>query len=41
VGEDAQQRVVNFVSGAEGKLGEGGVFLVFRELGLELDFVFV
>ena len=41
VRKDAQQRIVDFVSGSEGELREGGVFFVFRELGLELDFVLV
>ncbi len=41
VREDAEQRVVDLVGGSESELREGGVFFVFRELGLELDFVFV
>src|SRR5581483_3302952 len=36
VRKDAEQRVVDFVSRSQSEAGEGGVFLVLGELGLEL-----
>jgi hypothetical protein len=41
VRQHAEQRVVNLVRCAEGKLGESRIFLVFGQLRLELDLVFV
>jgi hypothetical protein len=41
VRQDAEQRIIDFVRGAEGELRERGILLVFRELRLELDFVFI
>src|SRR5215469_3734707 len=41
VRQDAEQRVVDLVGGAECELGERGVFFVLGELRAELDLVFV
>jgi hypothetical protein len=41
VRENSEQRVVDFVSCSEGEAGEGGVFFVLGELGLELELFFV